>query len=245
MAQTIEPSGDPDEDLRRFDSAYLDYYPYLLDYVDPRALSGRDVLEIGLGYGTLGQLLVKSGARYTGVDVAQAPVALMNTRIAGAGAASRARAEVASALELPFEDSSFDWVYSIGCLHHTGDLQRAVNEVHRVLRPGGRAVVMVYYRYSLRRLIQLARRAFHRDAQSFDEQLRGLYDQDSRGAAPPHTEYASATDVKDLFSRFSSVVVDIQNFPDISLGRLVIKRDRFLYSLARKVGLDIYVRAVS
>ncbi len=44
----------------------------------------------------------------------------------------------ASVLELPFEDGTFDYVYSIGCLHHTGDLERSVQEVHRVVVPGGR-----------------------------------------------------------------------------------------------------------
>src|SRR3954463_4481708 len=66
--------------LARFDRAYLDIYPYLLGYVRPSELKGRRVVEIGLGYGTLGQQLVEAGASYVGVDVAHAPAAMMNHR---------------------------------------------------------------------------------------------------------------------------------------------------------------------
>ena len=56
---------------------------------------------------------------------------------------------VSDAEALPFADSSFDLVYSHGVLHHTPNLPAAVAEVHRVLRPGGRAIVMMYHRASL------------------------------------------------------------------------------------------------
>lgn len=49
------------ESLERFDCAYFDRYPYLLRHVDPGRLNGRQVLEIGLGYGTLGQKMAESG----------------------------------------------------------------------------------------------------------------------------------------------------------------------------------------
>ena len=58
-----------------------------------------------------------------------------------------------SALEIPHPDGTFGHVVSIGCLHHTGDLPRAVAEVHRVLEPGGTAMVMLYNRHSLRQLV--------------------------------------------------------------------------------------------
>jgi SAM-dependent methyltransferase len=55
----------------------------------------------------------------------------------------------ASALDLPFPDGGFDAVYSRGVLHVTSDTPRAVAEVHRVLKPGGRMIVVnLYNRYS-------------------------------------------------------------------------------------------------
>jgi asparagine synthase (glutamine-hydrolysing) len=53
---------------------------------------------------------------------------------------------VGNALELPFPDESFDAVWSNGVLHATGDTQRAINEVWRVLKPGGRAIISHFYR---------------------------------------------------------------------------------------------------
>jgi ubiquinone/menaquinone biosynthesis C-methylase UbiE len=69
--------------------------------------------------------------------------------------------QVADAEALEFADESFDLVYSHGVLHHTPDAARAVREIHRVLRPGGRAVVMLYHRdsYNYRVNIRVLRRA--------------------------------------------------------------------------------------
>src|SRR6185312_8029573 len=68
---------------------------------------------------------------------------------------------VADAERLDFPDNSFDIVYSHGVLHHTPDTAGAIREVHRVLRPGGRALVMLYHRnsYNYRVNIGLLRRA--------------------------------------------------------------------------------------
>ena len=59
-----------------------------------------------------------------------------------------AEVRTADAESLPFEDSSFDRVYSWGVLHHTPDTRKAIGEAIRVLKPGGRACVMLYARHS-------------------------------------------------------------------------------------------------
>src|SRR5262249_1904877 len=59
-----------------------------------------------------------------------------------------------SALDMPFPDGSFDLVVSIGCFHHTGNLQRSLDETFRVLAPGGSAFVMVYNKFSIRQWLQ-------------------------------------------------------------------------------------------
>ena len=105
MARAIGITGDEREDLARFDEAYLDYYPYLARYVDEH-LAGRRVLEIGLGFGTLGQLLAERGAEYHGVDIAAEPVSLMQRRLGryGTGFGEPRRVVQASALALPYDD---------------------------------------------------------------------------------------------------------------------------------------------
>ncbi len=107
---------------------------------------GRRVLEIGCGLGTDGAGFARAGAVYTGVDLTDAAVALARRRFEIEGLPGEFR--VADAERLDFADGSFDVVYSHGVLHHTPDTVAAVREVHRVLRPGGRAVVMLYHRDS-------------------------------------------------------------------------------------------------
>ena len=243
MARAIGITGDEREDLARFDEAYLAYYPYLARYVDEH-LAGRRVLEIGLGFGTLGQLLAERGAEYYGVDIAAEPVSLMQRRLTMTGLGEPLRVVQASALALPYDDEHFDRVFSIGCLHHTGDLSRAVDEVRRVLKPGGNAVVMLYYRHSVRQLVQPFRALASRDwRRAFAESVSGLYDQDRDGGSAPHTEYVSRRAARALFSRFTDARIEARNFPEYMVRGRTIKRVWFLDNAARVIGLDLYVVA--
>lgn len=119
---------------------------------------GLRVLEIGCGLGTDGAQFARAGALYTGVDLTQAAVELAERRFALEGLPGTFR--TADAEHLDFADESFDIVYSHGVLHHTPDTAQAIREAHRVLVPGGRAVVMLYHRdsYNYRVQINLLRR---------------------------------------------------------------------------------------
>ncbi|MCA1628907.1 MAG: class I SAM-dependent methyltransferase [Acidobacteria bacterium] len=123
------------------------------------AARGLRVLEIGCGLGTDGARFARAGAVYTGVDLTDAAVSLARRNFELQDLAGEFR--TADAENLDFPDACFDLVYSHGVLHHTPDTARACREVHRVLRPGGRAVVMLYHRdsYNYRVNISLLRRA--------------------------------------------------------------------------------------
>ena len=116
------------------------------------------VLEVGCGLGTDGAQFAKAGARYTGVDLTDAAVELAKQRFELFDLPGTFR--VADAERLDFPANSFDLVYSHGVLHHTPDTAAAVREIHRVLRPGGKAVVMLYHRdsYNYRVNISMLRR---------------------------------------------------------------------------------------
>jgi ubiquinone/menaquinone biosynthesis C-methylase UbiE len=123
--------------------------------------AGKDVLEIGCGIGTDGFEFAKSGARYVGVDLTPNSVAVARERFAVFNVQGTFR--VANAEErLPFDDETFDHVYSFGVLHHSPKTQAIVAEMHRVLRPGGTFTVMLYNRSSINYYIEimLLRRAF-------------------------------------------------------------------------------------
>ena len=120
---------------------------------------GLKVLEIGCGLGTDGAQFAQAGAGYTGVDLTEAAVELARRRFALFNLPGTF--QTADAEHLDFADDSFDLVYSHGVLHHTPDTAGAIREIHRVLRPGGRAIVMLYHRnsYNYRINISLLRRA--------------------------------------------------------------------------------------
>lgn len=134
-----------DEIDRRFtDAARLfahDKTPF--DRIIPfTALKDRAVLEIGCGMGLHSELMAKAGARVTAVDISGTSVAATRARAALKGFACDVRQGDATALD--FTGDQFDFVWSWGAIHHAAYTGRIVKEIHRVLRPGGEARVMVY-----------------------------------------------------------------------------------------------------
>jgi len=104
------------------------------------------VLEIGCGCGSEAERFARAGAHYTAVDLTNAAVSITQRRFQLAKL--KGHFVQGDAENLPFADGSFDLVYSHGVLHHTPDTPLTIREVHRVLAPGGRAVIMLYYRDS-------------------------------------------------------------------------------------------------
>ncbi len=131
------------------------HIPIAADFASAR---GRKVLEIGCGLGTDGARFAEAGADYTGVDLTEAAVELARKRFELFDLPGRF--QTADAENLDFSDESFDLVYSHGVLHHTPETKKAIGEIHRVLRPGGRAIVMLYHRdsYNYRVNISVLRR---------------------------------------------------------------------------------------
>ena len=244
LAQQLGITGPSPENLARFDDAYMAIYPYLDDYLPPGPGEGRRLLEIGLGYGTVSQRLAERGFDYHGLDIAAGPVEMVRHRLTELGVEDpQDRVRVGSVLEMSHPDESFDEVVTIGCLHHTGDLPRAVGEVRRVLRPGGRALVMVYNARSFRRA-RMALGSRIRGRRTDDEVMRASYDANREGEAAPATVYTSRAEAKRLFEGFSEVRVRSENFDPLQLPRLTVARERLLGWPARLAGLDLYITAV-
>jgi len=121
--------------------------PFMHSIIGFDRYAGRDLLEIGCGLGTDLLQFARGGARVTAVDLAPSSVELVKKLFHLHGLTVDAR--VADAENLPFDDNEFDFVYSFGVLHHTPNTQRAIDEVYRVLKPGGECVIMLYHRRSL------------------------------------------------------------------------------------------------
>jgi SAM-dependent methyltransferase len=227
--------------LERFDRYYLRIYPYLTGYLRLEELRGKDVLEVGLGYGTVSQRIAQAGARYTGLDIAKGPVEVVNLRLAMYGLPGHA--QTGSILEAPFRDESFDVVITIGCLHHTGNLQRAIDEVHRVLRPGGRALIMVYNALSYRRWLKWPRNTWQHWRNGVQgvasERERAAYDAGSEGNGAPETAFTSIDELTRMCRRFAACRISKENAAREHIFRFV-PRTILLPTLGPLLGLDLY-----
>ncbi|AKG42304.1 type 11 methyltransferase [Streptomyces xiamenensis] len=103
---------------------------------------GDEVLDLGCGTGGPGVRLARAtGARVTGVSISAGDVALAGARAEAEGVAGQVRFELADAMELPYRDASFDAVLAFESIVHLPDRGRALREIARVLRPGGRLVL--------------------------------------------------------------------------------------------------------
>jgi SAM-dependent methyltransferase len=126
---------------------YQEYAPWMPRVMGFDKFGGKRLLEVGCGMGTDLLQFARGGAICTGVDLTPRSIEISRHRFKLYGAPGDFL--VTDGERLPFPDESFDVVYSNGVLHHTPDTAGAVHEIHRVLRPGGLARVMLYYRHSL------------------------------------------------------------------------------------------------
>jgi len=110
-----------------------------------------------------------AGADTYGVDISE-PTA-MRARAAFAAAPRSLKAAIADVRDLPFVDASFDAIYSMGTIEHFEETERAVEEIARVLKPGGRAIIGVPNRYDpfLRPLLSAALQAIGLYAYGFEK----------------------------------------------------------------------------
>src|ERR1043165_6718006 len=125
---------------------YNVYAPWMQAAVGFDDFRGKRLLEIGCGTGTDLLQFARGGAQVTGLDLTPRSIEIARRRFAVYGQSGTFA--IGDAENLAFPDESFDAVYSFGVLHHTPDTERAIREVHRVLRRGGRAIRMPFHRTS-------------------------------------------------------------------------------------------------
>ena len=146
-------------DYEAFFTAY-DHFRYqnerhLPACIDALDVAGKQVLEVGLGEGADSERLIRRGARWTGADLTAESIARLRARLTLRDLPYEGLQQC-SVLSLPFTDDSFDMVFSHGVLHHVPEVRQAQSEIHRVLRPGGELVIMMYARWSLNYLVSIA-----------------------------------------------------------------------------------------
>lgn len=226
----------------RFQSQAVARYvlePYLPAFARFHEGAGLDVLEIGVGMGADHVEWARYGPKtLTGIDLTER--ALHHTRARLELYERTSRLLVGDAENLTFPDNSFDLVYSWGVLHHSPDTPRAVREVFRVLRPGGRARVMIYHSRSLvgymlwLRYGLVAGRPRTSLTQIYAEHLES-----------PGTKAYTVPQAREMFSDFSSITVRSQlSFGDLLEGSVGQRHRGLPLTIAKKLWPRPLIRRV-
>jgi SAM-dependent methyltransferase len=124
----------PDYDRRYRDNGYPGTTRFVLEHIADRA--GVEVLEVGCGTGHWLSLMSEAGARVAGLDHSAGMLEKARARV------PQAALELGTAEALPWPDGAFERVVCINALHHFPDKVEFVREAWRVLRPGGRLLIV-------------------------------------------------------------------------------------------------------
>lgn len=120
---------------------------HILKELDTIGFHNKKVLEIGLGQGSDSMQIINRGAIYYGIDLTEESVRRVKERFRLFNKPYK-EVQVTNAEKIPYPDNSFDIVYSHGVIHHSPQIEKIVQEIHRVLIPGGQAVIMLYHKRS-------------------------------------------------------------------------------------------------
>lgn len=239
--QTCGTRDVPSEDRRRFfdqiERERYEWEPYIRPFARFEEGRGKRLLEVGVGAGTDFVNWVRQGAVATGVDLTDQGVALTRERLGLEGLAADVR--VADAEKLPFDDASFDIVYSWGVLHHSPNTQGAVREVHRVLKRGGTARVMIYHYPSWGCFMVWGVQSVAK-GRPWESPRQAVFDH----LESPGTKVYTVAEARTLFRDFARVDVRPQlAHGDLLLMRPAEKYRRWYYDLAWRLYPRPLIRA--
>lgn len=227
-------------------------YPLLSSVIDYSQLKGKKVLDIAVGTGWTTENLVRAGALVTAIDLTPQAVELTKKRLELNHIAAE-QVVVADAQQLPFLDGTFDYVLAFGCLMHMPNTQKAVDEIYRVLKPGGRSAAMMYYKHSLHwwYYILLGKGILRGKLLSMTPQeLSNRYTDGAYEEGNQLTKFYSKKEIHDLFKNFSDCRIEIYDtttpvdtFPHrrIPLGSFLPKRlkEWIVRYLGQTIWIDI------
>ena len=208
---------------------YATHY-HLAELFQSLAGSQGKLLEVGCGIGVDSIQLAKAGFDVTAVDLTENALTVAREFAAHSGVSIDFRR--ANAENLDFPDATFDVVYSFGVLHHTPDIEKAVSEVRRVLKPGGKALIMLYARDSLVNAVHKAFRLPYESPRDRKDHCPVVYTYSRRG-------------VKELFGAFSAVTVRTEYPFTYGFGPLTTKTPLGVRrELGRAIGWHLMITAV-
>jgi 2-polyprenyl-3-methyl-5-hydroxy-6-metoxy-1,4-benzoquinol methylase len=105
-------------------------------------IRGKSLLDFGCGMGEEALYFARLGAQVTAIDISEVGVELTRRRAEHNGLGDMVDARVMRADPTEFPSRSFDIVHGLGILHHLGDLEQALGEIERLLKPDGVAIFL-------------------------------------------------------------------------------------------------------
>jgi len=217
------------------------YAPWMRDVMEFTLHARESVLEIGGGMGTDLAQFATHGAIVTDVDLSAGHLQLAQENFRLRGLTGRFVHHDAESL--PFDDDTFDLVYSNGVIHHTPNTKRTVAEMLRVLKPGGRAIVMVYAENSLQYWRNLV---WHFGLKNGDLASRSMSDIMSQTVeltgndARPLVKVYTKPRLRALFGDFTEIsIVQRQLAPEL----VPIRLRYFLPVVERLAGWNLIIKA--
>ncbi len=227
------------EEVERY--RYDVYAPWMPRVMEFAGHAGEQVLEVGGGMGTDLAQFARHGAIVTDVDLSAAHLEIARENFAVRGLTGRFIHQDAESL--PFESDSFDLVYSNGVIHHTPNTPRMVAEIFRVLKPGGRAIVMVYAENSL---LYWRNLVWNNGLKHGDLATHSIADIMSRSVeragndARPLVKVYTKARLRALFSRFADLhIVQRQISPELVPRGM----RRLLPTVERLAGWNLIIKA--
>jgi ubiquinone/menaquinone biosynthesis C-methylase UbiE len=188
--------------------------PWIKKIVNFNMAHGKKLLEIGYGIGTDLLMFCEGDAEVYGIDIAEEHFSLAQLNFATHQ--RQAVLKLCDGAEIDFPSNYFDYVYSLGVLHHTPDTARCISEAYRVLKKGGQLILGLYYTFSAYHLFYLLlyRGLFKGELKKLG--YRGLLSTVEYGADGIHmrplVKTFSKRQLRYLLSHFSSLDFKIAHF---------------------------------
>ncbi len=188
---------------------YSVYAPWFNELVRFNEWKSKDILEIGVGLGSDHYRFAMNGNRMVAVDLSSTHLRETIKHLILEGLVTIPI--YGDAEKLPLKNECFDLVYSFGVLHHTPHTYKAIEEILRVLRPGGTAMIGMYHRNSWFYWVQtiLTNGIIHRGLwrKGYKRLLSEVEYRSDRGSAMPLVKVYSRRELKRMFSGFREIEI--------------------------------------
>ncbi|MCL5035988.1 MAG: class I SAM-dependent methyltransferase [Chloroflexi bacterium] len=225
---------------------YENYAPWMRGAIGFDKYPGKKLLEIGCGIGVDLMEFARGSAIVTGVDLTQEPLEITRKGFEAHGL--RGEFFLADAEKLDFPDESFDVVYSFGVIHHTPNTENAIKEIHRVLKPGGEAIVMIYHRDSFHfwfRQMFINGILCRKLARMSPAEILSENVETSNSGAKPLVKVYSRKEAKALFKDFSTSTVEVYQLTRLEFHIVgLLLPQKFVELFGRKYGWNLLIKAV-